>query len=43
MSDKRGNTPLEYARPEQWQAYKEFLSEHQDMFMHIGTEGKLKQ
>lgn len=43
MSDKRGNTPLEYARPEQWQAYKEFLSEHQDMFMHIGTEGKLEQ
>jgi hypothetical protein len=39
MSDKRGNTPLEYARPEQWQAYKEFLRTHQDLF----TQMQLKQ
>lgn len=34
ISDKRGNTPLEYTRPEQWQAYNEFLNERQDLFTH---------
>jgi len=40
MSDRRGNTPLEYARPEQWEAYNNFLNERQDL---LDTESMLKQ
>jgi hypothetical protein len=32
MRDRRGNTPLEYARREHWGAYVKFLSERQDLF-----------
>jgi len=32
MKDRRGNTPLEYARREHWQAYVHFLSQRQELF-----------
>lgn len=32
MSDRRGNTPLEYARREHWKQYFHFLSQRQELF-----------
>jgi Ankyrin repeats (3 copies) len=32
MKDRRGHTPLEYARREHWGAYVKFLGERQDLF-----------
>ena len=40
MSDRRGNTPLDYARREHWKAYNKFLNERQDLLF---TESKVKQ
>lgn len=40
MSDRRGNTPLQYARREHWEAYNKFLNERQDLLI---SECKLKQ
>jgi ankyrin repeat protein len=42
MRDRRGNTPLEYARREQWGAYIKFLSERQELFCrnkHVAVAG----
>jgi hypothetical protein len=42
MRDRRGNTPLEYARREQWGAYITFLSQRQELFCrdkHVSVMG----
>jgi hypothetical protein len=41
MSDRRGNTPLEYARRQHWGAYNNFLGERHDLLVaHFQSELK---
>lgn len=40
MSDKRGNTPLEYARPEHYKAYRDFLKQHEHLLPLATKDGE---